>query len=193
MLKEIEKEYKYLVSAEQFQVLLSKCNEKYPFFKHKLQVNYYYDTEDNALNSAKTTVRIRQHHSDMKLQIKKHKECNNGLSTSDEYSGKIDTLPSAFKIPGVFSSLYLKGVLVTERKTFSFGKNSSICFDGNMYLGVCDYEIEIEVDEADKGSVLTVVEYLALTQKSIASKSERFFERLEAIREEFSFFEIEIV
>ena len=179
---EIEKEYKYLVSAEQFQALLSKCNEKYPFFKNKLQANYYYDTEDNALNNAKTTVRIRQHHSDMKLQIKKHRQYNGGLSTSEEYSAKIDTLPSALRIPDVSNGLQLKGALFTERRTFSFGQNSIICFDYNMYLGNCDYEIEIEVDEVDRGSVLAVIKYLGLTKEPTVSKCERFFERLEAIR-----------
>lgn len=182
MLLEIEKEYKYLVSAEQYQELLSKCTVKYPLVKRKLQVNYYYDTEDNALNKAKTTVRIRQHHSDMKLQIKRHGELINGLSTSKEYSEKIDTLPSDLKIPDVSDSLQLKGVLITERKTFSFGQNSIICFDGNMYLGICDYEIEIEVNEADKDEVLTVIEQLGLTQKPILSKSERFIKRLEAMK-----------
>lgn len=184
MLKETEKEFKFLVSDEQFKVLLSKCHAKYPFVKHKLQANYYYDTEDNALNKAKTTVRIRQQHSDMKLQIKKHRELNNGLSTSDEYSGKIDTLPSALKIPDVPESLHLKGVLVTERKIFSFGKNSIICFDGNMYLGICDYEVEIEVDEADKDEVLMTIDYLGLIYTPAVSKSERFFKRLELINNE---------
>lgn len=181
MLKEIEKEFKFLVSDEQFKALLSRCSMKYPFVKHKLQANYYYDTANNALYKAKTTVRIRQYHTDMKLQIKKHREHKNGLSTSDEYSVKIDELPSALKIPYVYDDLCLKGVLITERKTFSFGENSVICFDGNMYLGICDYEIELELDEADKCEVLSVIEHLGLTQTPIISKSERFFKRLEAM------------
>ena len=49
MLKETEKEFKYVVSAELFQTFLSKRNEEYPFIKHKLQANYYYDTNVNAL------------------------------------------------------------------------------------------------------------------------------------------------
>ena len=91
-------------------------------------------------------------------------------------------MPSTLKIPDVSDSLQLKGVLITERKTFSFGQNSIICFDGNMYLGICDYEIEIEVNEADKDEVLTVIEQLGLTQKPILSKSERFFKGLEAMK-----------
>lgn len=184
MLKEIETEYKYLLSVEQFQDVLSKCKMKFSFSEHKLQANHYYDTDDNTLNSEKITVRIRQQHSDMKLQIKKHREFNNGLSTSDEYSGKIDMLPSVMKIPDISDKVILKGVLVTERQIFSFGRNSSICFDGNMYLGICDYEVEIEVDERDTEDALSIINYLGLIQKPIESKSERFFRRLEAMKSE---------
>lgn len=184
MLKEIETEYKYLLSVEQFQDVLSKCKMKFLFSEHKLQVNYYYDTDDNTLNSEKITIRIRQQHSDMKLQIKKHGEFDNGLSTSDEYSEKIDTLPSFMRIPDISDNVFLKGALVTERQAFSFGKNSNICFDENMYLGICDYEVEIEVDERDTEEALFVINYLGLAQKPIKSKSERFFRRLEVMKSE---------
>ena len=184
MLKETEKEFKYMVSAELFQGFVSKCNEEYPFAKHKLQANYYYDTGENALNKLRTTVRIRQQHSDMKLQIKRHRKNKDGLATSDEYSGQIDTLPSTLKIPDVYDVLILKGVLITERTMFSFGKNSTICFDSNMYLGICDYEIEIEVDDADINLARMLIEELGLNSESFLSKSERFFERLEAMKSE---------
>ena len=184
MLKETEKEFKYAVSAELFQAFLSKCNEEYPFVKHQLQANYYYDTGENALNKLRTTVRIRQQHSDMKLQIKRHRKNKDGLATSDEYSGQIDTLPSTLKMPDVYDALILKGVLITERTMFSFGENSTICFDSNMYLGICDYEIEIEVDDADINLARMLIEDLGLTSKSFLSKSERFFERLEAMKSE---------
>lgn len=182
MLQEVETEYKYLISNEHFQKLLSMCDEKYNFLEHKLQANYYYDTEDNALNRSKTTVRIRQNHNKMKLQIKKHRTENGALYVSDEYSGSVDELPSALRIPDVQETVTLKGVLITERKIYTFGVNSTICFDGNMYLGVCDYEIEIEVGEPDRQKALSVIEFLGLMQMPIMSKSERFFRRLEAMK-----------
>jgi uncharacterized protein YjbK len=181
MRKEIEEEFKYLVPREQYQMLLSKCIERYPFIRYGLHVNYYYDTEDGTLNKAKTTVRIRQQNEKMSLQIKKHIKSNNGLSTSDEYCKRINMLPYALRIPNVPYNLYMRGVLITERKTFSFGKNSFICFDSNTYLGTCDYEVEIEVDKADKNDVLAVIKYLKIDKKPIESKSERFFDRLTTI------------
>ena len=157
MLKEIETEYKYLLSVEQFQEVLAKCKMKFSFSEHKLQANYYYDTDDNTLNSEKITVRIRQQHSAMKLQIKKHREFDNGLSTSDEYSEKIDTLPSFMRIPDI---------------------------SDNVFLGICDYEVEIELDERDTEDALSIINYLGLVQKPIESKSERFFRKLEAMKSE---------
>ena len=184
MLREVETEYKYLISEELFYELLSKCDKKYNFLGRNLQANYYYDTEDNSLNRSKTTVRIRQNDNKMKLQIKKHGVVRGALFVSDEYSDSVDELPSSLKIPDARDAVTLKGVLITERKIYSFGEGSTICFDGNMYLGVCDYEIEIEVGEADRQEALSVIEFLGLIQMPIMSKSERFFKRLEEMKGE---------
>lgn len=48
----------------------------------------------------------------------------------------MDELSSALRIPDVQETVTLKGVLITERKIYTFGENSTICFDENMYLGV---------------------------------------------------------
>lgn len=177
---EVEKEFKYLVTPGQFKTLLSKCNSKYHFIDEKLQLNYYYDTKDNALNRARTTVRIRQQNENLKLQIKKHNNDGN-LTKSDEYSINVEALPYYLRIPNINDSLFLKGVLITERKGFSFLRNSIIYFDINTYLGMIDYEIEIEIDEEDKNEVLRVIKHLKLEHATIKSKSERLFERLEKI------------
>ena len=53
-----------------------------------------------------------------------------------------------------------------------------------MYLGICDYEVEIEVDKRDTEDALSIINYLGLAQKPIESKSERFFRKLEAMKSE---------
>lgn len=181
MQKEIEMEYKYLIGQEKFKELLSKCNNMYSFVDRKLQVNYYYDTKNNVLNKSKTTVRVRQHHDKMKLQIKRHKTEEGSLAVSNEYSDSMAILPSAMRISDANETVYLKGVLITERTSYSFGNTGTICFDENMYLGVCDYEIEIEINENENKEALLVINHLKLKQKSIRNKSSRFFERLEAM------------
>ena len=72
----------------------------------------------------------------VKLQIKKDRTENGALYVSDEYSGSVDELSSALRIPDVQETVTLKGGLITERKIYTFGENSTICFDENMYLGV---------------------------------------------------------
>lgn len=183
MQRKIEKEYKYLLSVEQFQKALTRCNMEYSFLGCKLQANYYYDTDTNALNKNEITVRIRQHHNDMRLQIKKHNGINGAQVISNEYSSaKIGELPYLIKISGVQSTIKLKGVLFTERTIYRFGSCSTICFDKNMYLGICDYEIEIEVGENDEGSAQLVIEFLDLVHKPVRNKSSRFLEQMEQLK-----------
>ena len=55
-----------------------------------------------------------------------------------------------------------------------------------MYLGICDYEVEIAVDKSDIDEALEIVAYLNVEQKQIERKSERFFKRLNAICDEVS-------
>lgn len=186
MRKETEEEFKYLVSYEWYQMMLSKCSARYPSYNDCLQVNYYYDTEDYVLNKMNTTVRIRQKDDVSELQIKKHHKYDRELVTSDEYTKEIDVLPYMIKATSIPCILRLKGVLITERRTFTFGNNSIICFDKNVYLGICDYEVEIEVDKSDIDEALEIVAYLNVEQKQIESKSERFFKRLNAICDEVS-------
>lgn len=59
------------------------------------------------------------------------------------------------------------------------------CFDSNMYLGVCDYEIEVEVDDTDIILARMLIEELGLNSESFLSKSERFFRRLESMQNEY--------
>ena len=156
----VETEYKYLINEERFMELLEKCNKRYSFSERKMQANYYYDTDSNVLNKSNTTVRIRQQHNKMKLQVKHHRAVKDSMALSDEHGRDVDKLPLAMRISEVNDTISLKGVLVTERTIYSFGENSTVCFDVNMYLGVCDYEIEVEFGENDNKEALSVIAYL---------------------------------
>ena len=177
----VETEYKYLINEERFMELLEKCNKRYSISERKMQANYYYDTDSNVLNKSNTTVRIRQQHNKMKLQVKHHRAVKDSMALSDEHGRDVDKLPLAMRISEVNDTISLKGVLVTERTIYSFGENSTVCFDVNMYLGVCDYEIEVEFGENDNKEALSVIAYLGLEYRPVMNKSARFFERLEAI------------
>lgn len=178
MIRETEKEYKFLISKETFDEVMDKCSNKYLLLERKLQINYYYDTLNNKLNEYKITVRIRKKNNDMKLQIKKHISQQNFRIDSYEYSCNITELPPSVKIPNFKEELILKGKLITDRIIYKCGNSSIVCLDKNTYLGTTDYEVEIEVTEDEEIYILKDIEYLCLEGMGVQSKSSRFFEKL---------------
>lgn len=182
MQKETETEYKFLVSKEQFEKYFVLLVKKYGKATTKLQVNYYYDTEGNTLNKNDVTVRIRQENDRLKWQIKRHTAKYGVLFSSDEYCGSLNFLPGIIKFNEIKEDLILKGSLITERRTISFGAGGKLCFDFNMYLGTYDYEIEVEYFEQDKSlgdAIATIIDSDA--KETGATKSNRFFKQWEEI------------
>lgn len=182
MRKETETEYKFLVSKEQFEKYFALLVKKYGKATMKLQINYYYDTEGNTLNKNDVTVRVRQENDRLKWQIKRHTAKHGALFSSDEYCGSLDFLPGIIKFNEIKEDLILKGSLVTERRVINFGVGGKLCFDINIYLGVIDYEIEVEYSEQDKSSgdaIATIID--SDTEVTCETKSNRFFKQWEEI------------
>ena len=177
-----ETEYKFLVSEEQFNRYFVLFAKQYGKVTTKLQVNYYYDNEDNILNKNGVTVRIRQECDKLKWEIKQHSGKCGVLFTSDEYSGSIEKLPRSLMVDGLNEELLLKGSLVTERRVIDFGVGGKLCFDISTYLGVIDYEIEVEYPEQDKsiGDAIAVV-IDSNMRVTGGTKSDRFFKKWEEI------------
>ena len=68
---------------------------------------------------------------------------------------------------------------ITERKVYSFEKGINIAFDINYYLGVCDYELEIEFEYSEKETAIQLMKKLSLkSSRPIDNKSTRFLKRL---------------
>ncbi len=181
MLQEIEEEYKFIVSKEEFFNIKAQALCTSPRSKEKVQVNYYFDTEDNYYNSIGQTIRVRQIENELKLQIKKHRNNCENYNISDEKTLKLETFPTILHNEHLNSAVYLKGSLVTIRAEFPLGKSSKICFDNNLYLGICDFEIEIEFSQEDIAIVNGFINENGLVTGKNMSKSERFFERLESV------------
>lgn len=184
MQKEKEIEYKFLVSEEEFNQFLAHFGTQGNSAVSKIQINYYYDTDDNMLNKNDVTVRVRQEQDKLKCQIKKHTNTSMALFFSDEYCGCLERLPKALRVEGIHEELLLKGSLLTERREIKFGVCGKLCFDISMYLGVIDYEIEIEYTERDKQSGEAIAAIIGLNTKASSMKSHRFFKQLEEISNE---------
>ncbi len=172
----LENEIKMMLNKEQYNYLL-KLLSAIPS-KEINQINYYYDTADESLRKKNITMRIRQKDGKLKGTIKKH---HFGKVSSTEEDFRVDLIPNIM----MFDSevLYLKGNLSTHRSEFLLSDSISIMIDKNEYLGLSDYELELEYgkDSSD------YVEHILLILKKLlrkdhfrggASKSERFFRQL---------------
>lgn len=151
MNKNIEKEYKVLLTKEQFEKLLSN----YPNAVFKTQCNTYYDTDTHCIQKKKGAMRIRQINDKFIFTLKMHsndgllefeKEVNeNSLNSFQDV--EIQNLLDKFHINGNLIELT---TLCTQRATIET-EFAEICFDISSYNGCTDYEIEYEYKKEHDG------------------------------------------
>ena len=174
---EAEHEKKLLISEREYKLLQS-------IFSHSKsydQTNFYYDTKNNTFNAARTTIRIRLKNGEFTGTKKAHIV---GEESTEE-SFRISELPYGFGADGKYVTL--KGSLITKRTEIPISRYMTLFLDKNEYLGMTDYELELEYrdgagSDAEARGVFLLL--LALLGRCFAqtpsSKSERFFERLMA-------------
>ena len=137
---EKEFERKSIFNCEKYNMWLSDFTKKFPR-EDIFQLNYYYDTHGFALFHCGETLRVRQIGETLKLQYKSNKSYFGEMRVSDEYSEKVDELPKIIAIHGL--ETYNVGIMATERINFNVG-DCVVSLDKNYYLGMIDYEIEVE-------------------------------------------------
>jgi len=136
--KEFEK--KLIICENDYIILLQELGKHFER-EYILQINYYYDTLDFDIFYSDETLRVRQINDVLKLQYKYNKNYSGDIRISDEYSEKISELPQTILINGIIT--HNIGLMVTERINFKL-LNCVISLDKNYYLGMIDYEIEVE-------------------------------------------------
>lgn len=147
----IEKEYKILLTKDQFQSLCSHY-ENLTFIK---QVNTYYDTVDHAIQKKHGAMRIREKNGLYCFTLKMYQgndlmehECIvpiNAASVFDQ--DDIKELLASYDIHGPFFEL---AACVTHR-AMVIDEDAELCFDINDYCGITDYEVEYEYLRAHDG------------------------------------------
>lgn len=187
----VECEKKILLSREEYLVVKSiapKCTQTIK------QTNYYYDTDNFKMNKKGITCRIREKNGKYVATIKNHKigkkECS--LETSKEVRDKNDN--------SLFEKLNVKyqGKLTTTRTTMLYNHRVKVMIDKNTYLGVTDYELEVEyIPEEEKYAERIIrclaqvvnskipqtdIEDFCKRTKKSKNKSERFFKRKKRIK-----------
>jgi len=170
----IEKEYKILLSKDQYDLI----DKYYNWDNIITQVNYYYDKHDLSFAKNNTTIRIRMMDNKYKLQIKSpNSVINEKFFVMTEQEKEIKTKPEILQIDG--QELYHVGTLTTLRKTKTIDqKNIQICLDKSDYCNIVEYELEIEFAEnTDKINEILNAFNLQI-QKTNRGKRERLFKAL---------------
>ena len=145
MNQHIEKEYKMLLTKEQYELLLQQIQPDPPV----KQVNYYFDTDDHQIQKRKGALRIREREGVFLFTLKLHKEDDTlyefeKLLPSCNQSALLDPeIQSLLQTQSISGSLQLIGELVTWR-SIRITDDAEICLDKNIYRDVIDYEIEYE-------------------------------------------------
>lgn len=131
-----EFEKKVLLTQEEYRCLLRLADGN---VEHFIQINYYYDSEQLDMNRQGITCRIRKKNDNWEATVKTHGS-ENGCSTEEtkEILGPWDD--------GIFRDmkLALQGKLTTTRTVLYSGEGLEVVLDANSYLGIRDYELEIE-------------------------------------------------
>ena len=158
----LEIEFKTLLSEENYQKLL-------PLFLANPSVkqdNYYFDTPDFAIKQAKMALRIRTYHDYAELTVKIPQDDTIG---NWEYNQKLTLVQSQNIISGealpegeIKDLLTQKGIQITHLKPL--GKLTTVRYelknnigllalDKSYYFNTIDYELEIEVENEEKGKL----------------------------------------
>ncbi len=174
----IEREYKFLLTEKQFHTALKTAAALYGASKNQEQINYYYDDDSLSLNRRGITARIRQKGGSYGLHLKRHGHSENDYAVSEETEYIADGVPEAITLPE-FGRLTYKGQLTTGRHTFMVGPDVSLDMDASIYLGLTDYEAEIEFNVGAREQAQATILALKLDVINRQSKSERFFAALE--------------
>lgn len=145
-----EKEYKMLISEQQYQALLDATNAK-----PVKQVNYYYYS--NVPGMAMRT-RVREGVVLFTLKVKKedyNDEYEFEISDNSLNDPKVQDLLKRFNI----TNYSYMASNTTYRATVELEKGE-LCIDKNEYLGKTDYEIEYELYSSDTDNNIEQIELL---------------------------------
>ena len=181
----LEYEKKFMLTEDEY----NSIKKMYGELPSDTQKNYYFDTDDLAMNKLGITYRIRKQNGIYKATIKDHStdyaDCSVELHLTEK--NELD--------PIVFSDMGLKyqGTLTTNRMIIYKDSFCEVVLDFNTYLGFTDYELEIEYMENYEQKAIILLKDIAtelVTIKLIDSvdlflarenkgkcKSQRFYDR----------------
>lgn len=151
--KHIEKEYKILVSKEQFDKLCSL----YKSLNFITQVNTYYDTVNRDIQKHKGAMRIRERNGKFLFTLKMSQknehdliECECEVTENSIFALQTKEITELLQEYNIYGNFIPLTTLVTKRAVFET-EYAELCFDINTYGQHTDYEIEYEFKKEHDG------------------------------------------
>jgi uncharacterized protein YjbK len=139
----IEKEIKILLTEEEY----NRIGRLFEWDTEIAQTNHYYRCIGKSHYSS---VRVRETGGRFYLQVKVPVSEDGALFIKKEYERELDSVPPALsagelrELTGTeLGDAVLMGELFTLRKTAHI-ENCEICLDRSEYLGITDFELELE-------------------------------------------------
>ena len=193
----LEREKKIMLSEQEYNILVAK-NNNVPV---TTQRNYYFDTDDLMFNRKGITCRIREINGKYLSTVKNHSMHDGHVSLEENLQQSKEFNPQLFHALG----LYEQGVLITNRRILYKDYSCEIALDRNSYLGHTDFEIEVEYAQGCESKAIYLLNNIAeellfwhlikdryefmkrVSNGRAKSKSERFFERKNALKTEMGF------
>lgn len=177
----LEYEFKVLLTKEKYENL----SRSFKWSKTFKQVNYYYSDKNGISITNNITIRIRKIKNEYFLQVKEPVKKENALSVKKEkeciVDGVYDIIPTEILNKLLVMDLKevaLVGELETERKVNNEYEKTEIVLDKNTYLGIVDYELEVEYQSgADIEQILNLLKekYKISFNFPCIGKKSRFF------------------
>ena len=186
-MKHLEIEMKTLLSEEEYDRLLAQFSKVTPV----TQKNYYLDTPDFYLRHHKIAMRIRTFDTSAELTIKIPQKVGNMEYNQDLSLEEANHYLKECKLPQgmIFDELTSRGlstsgwVVLGCLTTVRYEKQTPIglmALDQSQYFDIVDYELELEVEDSNQGS-LDFQEFLQANEihyKKAPSKLVRFIENM---------------
>ncbi len=152
----LEKEYKSLLTEEEYKTL----EAAFEWDSVKKQENHYFTDENGILRANRVMFRVRVKDGKNVIQVKTHQNGGSPLQICEELEFETDGVPDVIengeKYTGIKTAeLHNIGCAVTLRHSKMWDADTEICLDKTEYLGVCDYEIEIEYTSEEIDAELT--------------------------------------
>lgn len=175
----IEKEYKALLTREQYKLL----ERQFDFETDYVQLNIYYAPKER---DADTTIRVRIKYNSILLQLKELVSKKDGVHIKYEYEKRLEEIPyqisgeelNALSCSKRYSDSYMLGIMVTRRREFRAG-NNAVALDYNQYCGTEDYELEIEFEDTIEKALLDKLKsYHICCGENSCGKFTRFLKHL---------------